>query len=312
MVPTSDRTLRDPHQERRLDREGYVVISGAGHDLLPRLREIADGITRGPSPPEPEGAAPAWETMTAPGGAWELSLNQLDPAEQRAVVARAADSWSTILAEHFVDHRVVVTAFLYKHPGEDGVLPLHQDPTIVDEAERRSVTVWIPLDEISARRDNGALRVLAGSHRVARDLRGTGTVAPYLDHLERLWPHTEEIDVDAGDLVVLDSRVVHGSPPNRSDRVRRVMSGVVVPRDAPLCHVIAREQEIQIIDTDDEFYDTYNPRALHERPPADRPVRAVIATGRPRPRIARLALTSRWHRLRRRVATRPPSVPSRS
>jgi hypothetical protein len=257
-------TLRNRDLQRRLERDGWVVVPGLATEHLASLRGIADSVVRGPVP---AGLPEAWQSMKAPGGAWELSLDHLDDACREEVEERSAAAWGDLVPALCPDHRVVLTAFLFKHPGADGVLPLHQDPTVVDERRHRSVTFWVPLDPISRRLDNGPLHVLPGSHRVARALRGTGTVPEYLSRVERLWRHAEPVDVEAGDVVVMDSRLVHGSPPNADQQVRRVMSGVVVPREAELVHVVARSGAgLEILRPDEAFFRTYRPCTRRRRP----------------------------------------------
>ena len=59
---------------------------------------------------------------------------------------------------------------------------------------------------------------------------------------------------------MLDARVVHGSPPNRSTARRLAVTGVVVPNAATLVHVRAcGEDAIQLLVADDAFYHRWQP-----------------------------------------------------
>ncbi len=292
-------TLRDGRAERRLARDGFVVVPEVARGDLPALRELIGDreVVTAAAIPTSQG----WRRQSAPGRLWRLSLDDDDRHDRERLEQQTAGFWDRLLAELFVDHRHLVTALLTKGPGEDSALPLHQDPTVVDEARFRSSTVWVALDDVDRRSRNGALHVLPGSHLRASDPRGTNTVPSFLPHLDRLWDRAVPVDVRAGDAVVLDSRVIHGSPPNWSQRSRRVISAVIVPRRAELVHVVASPgdgDEVVTHRADLAFWRRYNPRALSGAPPADLPVigRSTAAPGGAT--IRALLRGARWRKAR--------------
>ena len=60
-------------------------------------------------------------------------------------------------------------SFLTKPSGAGGRMPVHQDWTVVDEDKFCSVTIWVPLQDVNE--NNGAMKVLPGSHRFSKTLR---------------------------------------------------------------------------------------------------------------------------------------------
>jgi ectoine hydroxylase-related dioxygenase (phytanoyl-CoA dioxygenase family) len=275
--------LLDEEAEAALVAHGFAVLPGLAVADLPWLRPLAvealGGDDRhGEQPASVEQGRP-WERQLAPGETWRIGVNDATTEERDRYEVRLAAWWDQVLVERFVDHRVLFTSFLTKHPGDDSTLPMHQDPSVVDEREHRSVTLWIALDDMGPELQNGELHVIPGSHAVGQEWRGTRTMATYLPEVDRVWPSARSVAVRAGDGIVLDSRVVHGSPPNFGTSSRIAMAGVVVPRGVPLQHVLAADgdaDEVVIHRVDDDFYRHVSPRSLHESPPEDLEVLEVV------------------------------------
>ena len=270
-------TFRDERLERRLARDGYVVVPGIASDELDTLRRAAAEAVGPPRdvPADRSMAPEPWRRATAPGPSMLINIDHDDATMRQAFEQILEPVWERLLPRLFVDHEILLSANLAKYPGGGGVMPLHQDGTVVDERRARAVTVWLPLDDIGIGGRNGTLHVLPGSHRAGLELRGTGTFQSYCSDLPRLWPRATKLPVRAGDAVVLDARVVHGSPPNESDQIRTAVTGVVVPRGEDVVHVrVDGEGSVEILAADASFYRRWSPgRAASEGPP-DLPVLA--------------------------------------
>ena len=300
-------TLKDPEREAALDRDGFVLLPGLAVADLDFLRSMSE---RMPPPPEPElaiaaataaASSVAWDHRMAPGEGWRIGSDDSQADDRRRVHRDMAPFWERIAADVLVDHRVVFTSFLTKLPGDASVLPLHQDPSFVDERHHRAITMWVAVDDITAAEGNGALHVLAGSHRVGLELRGTRTEPTYIEHQHRLWPFALGVDARAGDVLVMDTRLLHGSPPNRSPRPRNALAGVLVPRGAELLHAVGVEGDrVEILRVDEDFYAHTSPRSLREHIPEGYEVVEIIPrTTDPTTADALVAQQRRrlpWHR----------------
>jgi hypothetical protein len=275
-----DRTLADPTAQRVLDANGYAVLPGVARDDVAWLRELAVADLgrerpfqdwRHPIEPGP------WQQRRSPGDGWRIGVDE-KPVEQREdLEARLRAFWEPFVDRHLHEQRHVYSSFLAKGPGPESFLPLHMDPTCVDETRHRSITVWVALDDISRRRRNGPMQALRGSHVVGNEMRGTGLDPTYLEDVHQVWPCTHRIDVRAGDVVILEARLLHGSPPNRAATARHALAAVVVPQEVQLIHAVAGVgDDILVLEVDDEFYRTSSPRSLWMDPPRDRPVVEVV------------------------------------
>jgi hypothetical protein len=98
------------------------------------------------------------------------------------------------------------------------------------------MNVWLPLTPVSA--EVGRMRVLPGSHRWLRGLRGSPTFPTVW---EGTWERVRdelmvEVPIELGQAMVYDIRVLHGTTPNRSAETRVVTSLYAIPVGADTMH----------------------------------------------------------------------------
>ncbi len=115
-------------------------------------------------------------------------------------------------------------ALRHHWPHEDYLLPWHQDYPHIQDSED-ALVYWVPLR--AAGPGSSGLRLALGSHRAGvRRTRGEG---PRRDHGHRAlrladpdeaerYPQTV-ISVNAGDVLVLSTLLLHASSPNRADQI---------------------------------------------------------------------------------------------
>ena len=117
--------------------------------------------------------------------------------------------------------------FIVKYPGEGNFVPWHQDSQYWPLSPRKTVTASVAFYD--GTRDNGAMRVLRGSHR-------SGQI-PHHDVSGKEYMLGQEIDADqidesravaielkAGEISLHDEALAHGSGPNRGDAPRAVLT----------------------------------------------------------------------------------------
>lgn len=221
-------------------REGYVTVPGvldaAEIDrFLTRARAIVHGdhpreaanrIVRDisyakgdlPLPDDPERAV--WKIMNP---------DRFDPVFQDALrVPRALDAVESLIGH---DLMAFLLMFIYKPPGvPQSVHPFHQDALYFQfEPQDRCLGVWIPLDPVDA--ENGTLEIVPRSHELGVRPHGAkqginfGAFAAQgiEDNAEF---HTRAIPVELapGDCLLFNTRLLHRSGGNATDRHRRVIT----------------------------------------------------------------------------------------
>ncbi len=255
-------TFRDDATEQRYRTDGYAVVPFLDPD---EVRELE---------------AAYWDEVAgADDGLLAIDYLRPDRAIMQRVRELASPLWERHLPALFCDHRVVFSTFVVKHPGHGSEMFLHEDRSWVDERRFRSGTLWIPLvDDMTD--ENGPLRVIPGSHRLASNWSGSLTpdlIRPYEAWLrERLVP----LAAPAGSAVYYDSRTLHASPPNLSERPRVALVLGVVPRDAQLLHVVATgttRRALYAVDPD--YFIRTGPRESEARQPDGELIEEVDEVG---------------------------------
>jgi ectoine hydroxylase-related dioxygenase (phytanoyl-CoA dioxygenase family) len=126
----------------------------------------------------------------------------------------------------------VQTMVYFKPPGARGQA-LHQDQRYLRVEPGTCVAAWLALDPCDE--ENGCLTVVPGS----QDLPVLCPVP--LDSDESFTTETvpvpagltpEMVPMDAGDVLFFNGSLIHGSPPNRSDRFRRIIVGHYIVGEA--------------------------------------------------------------------------------
>ncbi len=113
--------------------------------------------------------------------------------------------------------------FFVKYPGDGSVVPWHQDAQYWPLSPRKTITVWLAVYD--ADEENAAMQVVRGSHRggVLRHhaVDGPEYVLEQEADAGQIDPDSiVTFDLKAGEISLHDDGLLHGSGPNRSDRLR--------------------------------------------------------------------------------------------
>lgn len=247
-------TVRDPEQQQRLERDGYVTLPFLTPDEVAGLKEQFTAV----------GAAPG-----DPGVACHSSFHSADAEYKRRVDAIVRAALGPALERVFDRQRVLPSNYIVKWPGTRSGFGLHQDLSLVDERLHRSVEVWVALDDTDEH--NGQLWMVPGSHRWIPTIRGIAAFPfPFADVAERVVrEHAVPVPVAAGTAVVFAHAVLHFSLPNRTDRPRMVAIADLIPEEAQHLHYFGDGQGVvSVYEIDDSFWTDNNPFTLW-RPPAN-------------------------------------------
>jgi Phytanoyl-CoA dioxygenase (PhyH) len=134
-------------------------------------------------------------------------------------------------------YRVALGSFAVKQAkAEFSKVALHQDVSFIEEGDCVGLSIWSPLIEVNA--ENGYLGVLPCSHRFNCNYR-EACALPYPEMVDQIETQfLQYLHLFPQQVLLMDNRLFHGSPSNRSDRHRVVAAGVLVPIESELiyCH----------------------------------------------------------------------------
>jgi hypothetical protein len=233
------KTFRDPGHERAIREDGFVVVDLLDRDDVAYLTDCFAAVDA---------------DHTGDFCATAL-LDNLD-CRRRVFVDVGAVLRRRILPL-LDDYRIVIANFVAKRPqSEMSTVAVHQDFTFFEDDEQPGLTIWSPLVATDA--ENGWLGVLPGSHRFNPYYRAPGGL-PYHDLSDLIEQrYLKFLPMRPGEVLLMDTRTFHGSPPNRSAQLRPVAGGVAIPREAQLlyCHrdQIGDERVVEVFAVPEDFY----------------------------------------------------------
>lgn len=130
------------------------------------------------------------------------------------------------------DFRPIMHSFVAKRAKSTrGRLGLHQDYTLADPGEHASVNIWCPLIDVDQR--NGCMKVVPGSQAFNHISATPPNPAPY-DSVRDILENEcmVEVPMSAGSALVFDTRVLHATEENLTQRLRFAVLCNLVPKAA--------------------------------------------------------------------------------
>ncbi|MHB1426164.1 MAG: phytanoyl-CoA dioxygenase family protein [Gemmataceae bacterium] len=204
---------------RQLDEDGYLILQDFMEaDLLHRLRESIEELFRA------EGDSAGSEFKLEPG--CRRLANLVDKGE----VFRAIIVMPRLLehVRHVLGPSIKLSSLHVRSvdPHSERGQPLHADMSAVADERGPWIcnTLWM-LDDFTP--DNGALRLVPGSHRLGR-LPADCLADPLADH-----PDQVLITGAAGSVAILNAHVWHAGAANRTSRPRTALHAFYCRRDMP-------------------------------------------------------------------------------
>ncbi len=206
-------------ERRQLDEHGFVVLEDCiGADLLRELRDRIHAVF------EEEGDRAGHEFRTEAHAQRLANLVDKGDVFQRAIILPRMIE----CVRHVLGPQIKLSSLNARSadPKGDVPQPLHVDMSAIPDEQGYWVcnTVWM-LDDFTS--DNGATRVIPGSHRWGQ------RPQEVLD--DPLAPHPEEILVlgKAGSIAVMNAHAWHGGTANRTSATRLAMHAFYCRRDKP-------------------------------------------------------------------------------
>ena len=162
----------------------------------------------------------------------------------------------------FKDYKAMAYTFIAKKANSnDSTVHCHADDThIYEENNLTSVNFFCPL--VDTNRDNGALYVLPGSHKLHYPWRGFSIPFPYESLVHTFLDKMIMAPQKAGEVILYSDRLIHRSETNRSDGIRPVIVSGFRPVESTqvICYMHDEQKhEVEIFKIDQDFWFTFDP-----------------------------------------------------
>lgn len=213
--------MKDSALQERLCQDGFVKISFLEETDLQRLQECY--------------AQYAGQHQFSDGGFHHTTHHTND-----TTLIFRIDNEIKKLVSHRIEHffkniNVLAANFMVKEPGTHTEFIPHQDWTMVDETKYYCVNIWTPLQDVNPL--NGSLHFLKGSHQKKLNIRTAPTFPELFGKVMPLvYKHLTSVPLKAGEAVVFQTGVLHGSFANTSGKRRITAMIGIHSEDAPILY----------------------------------------------------------------------------
>jgi SAM-dependent methyltransferase len=172
------------------------------------------------------------------------------------------------VARYLNGYHILNSNFYVKPPGT-GEFEIHQNWPALADLNDTSVTIWCPLVEVDE--TNGAIQIVAGSHKILPHVQGPSSPVYFKDFCgELIDKYLKVIAMSAGEALIFDDSLIHWSAKNNSDEARIAIQIVCVPSDAQPVHFFFDRDKpdvFEVIAIDEDFYLTTRLPELMTRQP---------------------------------------------
>lgn len=237
----------NPENEESLFEFGYIKIPFFSNEEMEELKDFYHGVHS--SDVNLEGTMNGIHMTTWSGNS----------GYKRMVASFIRNLFDKGISRVFQSHRHLNHVFIAKEGGNETEFNTHQDWSVVDEQKEYSVNIWVPLHDVD--KENGALWILPGSHKLNQPIRGAGCLFPdYLKEMESLKDEVKCIDVKEGEALIFFHSTIHGSPPNNTTRKRVVACCTVIHKEADVTTYFQRDEvsPLEVYRTNDDFMFNYS------------------------------------------------------
>ena len=189
---------------------------------------------------------------------WHATIHSDNPEYKRKISDAICAEFEHPAKKYVKDYKAVFANFTVKEPNrEDSQFDLHLDWSMTDETRFSSLTIWTPLIDITD--NNGYLWVLKGSHKLGFTIRGGPGLHTWSENKSREFnpPQFERVilKLKAGEALIYDHRLIHGSPANKSSTLRIAINYTLIPESATSLHYhFHNENEYEIFEVGPDFY----------------------------------------------------------
>ena len=231
------RIFKKEEHQRLFDQQGFIVLPFITPNEVAQLDKFFDELH------------PDLNKSGFFSGSYSSDIHYKKKASDEVVQV-----FSRAYKELFIDYAPFGAAFLYKMPGADSELAAHQDWTIVDEQKQVALNCWVPLCDVTI--ENGPIMILPGSHFDHLNVVRAPTLPFFFSGddgmvIKELIP----MEVKAGTAVILNQSVIHYSPPNKSDKIRKAITAGIKSAGAQMYfhYKVPDKDELEVFEMDDDF-----------------------------------------------------------
>jgi ectoine hydroxylase-related dioxygenase (phytanoyl-CoA dioxygenase family) len=230
--------FNDEKLQQQFDKNGYIVVPFLSSEEVTRLQNLYEEVS-----------------PKIPVSFHSTSFSNDDSLKQK-INNEVEKIYSAKAEVLFRDIKELGSSFLTKPTGINGTMPVHQDWTVVDEKKFYSVTAWVPLQDVNE--NNGAIKVLPGSHRFSKTLRSPNIPNEFDGLSEVISKQMKTLNMKAGEAFIFNHALLHASWLNQSASPRVAVTYGLIPIEAKLYLYLKNENgKLEKYSMPDDMFSKY-------------------------------------------------------
>lgn len=159
--------------------------------------------------------------------------------------------------ERLLSNYEILTGNFFVKPPATGELMVHRNFTFIQDIIDKTLTLWFPLVDVDE--TNGTIQVVEGSHSIVSHIT-TPTSPPFFQNFESqiLNKYCQPISLRAGEVLIFDDDLLHGSGINKSASPRCVVQIVAIPKVArPVVYYLdqnSTNNQFEVFEINSDFF----------------------------------------------------------
>ena len=195
---------------------GYAIAGRLDGEALEKLQQLYQSL----------------HNFQSPQGGMFYSVYSHDLVYRKKVHEGIAQILHPYYENLFTGYKSILNSYIVKVSGPESEFSLHQDSTSLDETKYSCLSVWIPLQVTDI--NNGCLCVVPHSHKMFSPYRDISFPQPFDAISDTVRKYLQPIEMNAGDILLFDNRLVHNSVVNSSGQDRVVVMSGIFPEEAKI------------------------------------------------------------------------------
>jgi ectoine hydroxylase-related dioxygenase (phytanoyl-CoA dioxygenase family) len=166
----------------------------------------------------------------------------------------------------FKNYKIVIGNYIIKYPGGENECKVHQDIALMEEtSSASSYTIWFALDDIDEK--SGPLYIIPGTHKIFKNfVRGVGVTLGLNTFKEALLKKAKFVcPLKAGDVLVMNPRVIHGSYSTPESHKTRISIGLgIIPKNKDFVIYVREDDNVKKYKVNTDAILNYNPEVKYK------------------------------------------------
>jgi len=233
--------------EETFRKSGYVVVDFMNSEEVQQVEAIVDSLRE-----------ERLEIDVNIEASYKLSFFVDNPEYRKRVFDRISDFCQPLLDAYLNDYEPLMVNTFDKEPGS-GEVPVHQNWTFVDEERYRSVSIWIPLVDVT--RENGTMELVPGSHLGVSLFRGPLIPWVFSDIVDTIkQKYMVPLNLKVGQAAIIDDAILHYTSQNDTETIRATVQIIAKPQEASAIHYhrpSEDSQHLEVFEINSDFFQRF-------------------------------------------------------